>query len=251
MERWRGRVALVTGASVGIGAAICRALVQHGLTVVGCARNHQQIEALAAELQGAPGSLTAIHCDLTQSDQIEAMFTTIQQKFGGVDVCVNNAGLNFDGSLLDGDIAKWRTIFEVNVLAVAHCAQLAIRSMKQRDVPEGQVININSMSGHRVVQNGNVHFYAASKHALTALTEGLRQELAAEKPTKIRVAQISPGMVNTEFSARAHSDMSLAPKSAVPGIDATNISDAVLYVMSAPPDVQIHDILLRPTAQTT
>jgi len=249
MERWRGRVALVTGASVGIGAAICRALVQHGLTVVGCARNHQQIEALAAELQAAPGSLTAIHCDLTQSAQIEALFADIERRFGGVDLCVNNAGLNFTGSLLDGDIAKWRTILEVNVLAVAHCAQLAVRSMRRRDATEGQVININSMSGHRVQQSGDVHFYAASKHAVKALTEGLRQELVAEKPNNIRVAQISPGNVHTEFTARMYGDRGLVSAGDSVGFHADNMADAVLYVLSAPPDVQIHDILLRPTAQ--
>lgn len=116
------------------------------------------------------------------------MFQTIKDKFGGVDVCINNAGLAFNGSLLDGDVEKWRTILNVNVLALAHCTQLAVRSMKERNVSEGQVININSLSGHRVVPNPNVHFYAASKYAVTALTEGLRQELAADQPTRIRVA---------------------------------------------------------------
>ena len=246
MERWAGRVALVTGASVGIGAAICRELVKHGMTVIGCARNDKQIEELSAELSDHPGSLVAFHCDLNESEQIETLFNSVREQFGGVDVCINNAGVSFAGSLLDGDVEKWRTILNVNVLAVAHCAKLAVRSMRDRNVDEGQVININSLSGHRVVPIPDVHFYAASKHALTALTEGLRQELAAEQPTKIRVAQISPGVVKTEFSARANNDPGRVMEL---GVDAKNIADAVVYILATQPALQVHDILLRPTAQ--
>ncbi|XP_037085363.1 dehydrogenase/reductase SDR family member 11-like [Pollicipes pollicipes] len=188
MERWRGRVALVTGASAGIGAAICRGFVHHGMTVVGCARNHKRIEELAAELKDCRGSLTAIHCDLTKSEEIEAMFRAIVKQFGGVDACINNAGLNFPGGLLDGAIDKWRTILDVNVLALAHCAQLAIKSMKDRDATEGQVINICSMAGHVVPPLASIHFYTATEFAVTALTESLRQELAADGPAKIMVS---------------------------------------------------------------
>ncbi|XP_037092562.1 dehydrogenase/reductase SDR family member 11-like [Pollicipes pollicipes] len=252
MDRWRGRVALVTGASVGIGAAICRELVKHGMKVVGCARNVKQVQELAAEMKDCIGSLTALHCDLTQSDQIEAMFGTIREQLGGVDVCINNAGLCFAGSLVKGDVEKWRTILNVNVLALAHCSQLAIRSMKERDAAEGQIININSLSGYRVVVNPDVHFYAGTKFAVTALTEGLRQEMAAEPPTKIRVAQISPGMVSTELAFRMHGGDAVKGERLMKlGIDASNIANAVIYILSTPQDMQVHDILLRPTAQTT
>lgn len=246
MERWAGKVALVTGAAAGIGADICRELVKHGMTVIGCDVNDKQIEKLSGELSDKTGSLVAFHCDLGESEQIETLFNTIIEQFGGVDLLINNAGLYFAGSLLDGDVEQWRTVLNVNVLAAAHCAKLAIRNMRERDVNEGQVINMNSLAGHRVRPSPDLHFYAVSKYALTALTEGLRQELASEPPTKIRVAQISPGVVNTMIEARAHND----PRRAMPhGTDAKNIADAVLYILSTPRDLQVHDILLRPTAQ--
>ena len=91
------------------------------------------------ELSDQPGSLVAFHCDLNESEQIETLFSTISEQFGGVDVCINNAGVSFAGSLLDGDVEKWRTMLNVNVLAAAHCAKLAIRSMRDRSVDEGQV----------------------------------------------------------------------------------------------------------------
>ncbi|XP_037069474.1 dehydrogenase/reductase SDR family member 11-like [Pollicipes pollicipes] len=249
MDRWRGKVALVTGASAGIGAAICRELVHHGMTVVGCARNHKRIEELAAELKGSSGSLTAMHCDLTKSDEIEAMFCAITKQFGGVDVCINNAGLNFTGGLLDGAIDKWRTILDVNVLALAHCAQLAIKGMKDRDVTEGQVINICSQAGHMVGPYPNSHFYTATKFAVTALTEGLRQELAADETNKIRVAQLSPGLVKTEIVGRMLNDMARGDVIMAGGMDASAIAKTVTFVMSLPPDVQVHDVLMRPTSQ--
>ncbi|KAF0300304.1 Dehydrogenase/reductase SDR family member 11 [Amphibalanus amphitrite] len=197
--------------------------------------NTISLSALSVELAGQAGSLVAFHCDLNDSDQIETLFATVREQFGGIDVCVNNAGLYFTGSLLNGNVEKWRTILNVNVLAVAHCAQLAIRSMRDRNVDEGQVINICSLSGHRVPPNPDVHFYAASKYAMTALTEGLRQELAAEPPTKIRVAQISPGLVQTEIAARAHNEPGRVMEL---GVEAKNIADAVLYILSTPPELQ-------------
>jgi len=249
MERWVGRVALVTGASAGIGAAICRQLVKHGMHVIGCARNDQQVQALAAELQGAPGSLTAIHCDLTQSDQIEAMFATIQQKFGGVDVCVNNAGFSYEGSLLEGSVDQWKTMLSVNVLAAAHCSQLAVRSVRMRDVADGQVVNINSICGAEVIPLASFHFYCATKHALTALTVGLRQEMAQTTDCRVRVAQISPGAVSTSFFDRMLSNKDVVRQIESVGMDPREISDALCYILATPPNVQVRDMVLEPLMQ--
>ena len=102
-------------------------------------RSTDILQDLSAELSDQPGSLVAFHCDLNESEQIETLFSTISEQFGGIDVCINNAGLFFAGSLLDGDVEKWRTMLNVNVLAAAHCAKLAIRSMRDRSVDEGQV----------------------------------------------------------------------------------------------------------------
>ncbi|XP_053941310.1 dehydrogenase/reductase SDR family member 11 isoform X2 [Cuculus canorus] len=191
MERWTGRVALVTGASVGIGAAVARALVQHGMKVVGCARSVDKIEKLAAECQSAgyPGTLIPYKCDLSNEEEILSMFSAIKTLHQGVDVCINNAGLARPEPLLSGKTEGWRTMIDVNVMAVSICTREAYQSMKERNIDDGHIININSMNGHSVVPQSVVHFYSATKYAVTALTEGLRQELREAK-THIRATDV-------------------------------------------------------------
>ncbi|KAG7171920.1 Dehydrogenase/reductase SDR family member 11-like 1, partial [Homarus americanus] len=169
MERWIGRVALVTGASAGIGAAICRVLVDKGMKVVGAARDEERIQALANELANKPGSLTAIKCDITKDSDILSLFASIKEKFGGVDVCINNAGMSHNHSLLEGTPQEWREMLDVNVVGLCLCTREAVASMR-----------------HRVSQSLRTHFYAATKFAVRALTEGLRQELRDVK-SRIRV----------------------------------------------------------------
>ncbi|KAI8503780.1 Dehydrogenase/reductase SDR member 11 [Branchiostoma belcheri] len=145
MDRWRGRVALVTGASVGIGNATARALVQHGMKVVGCARDVDKIRETAAELQqtGAAGRLHPVQCDLTVEAEIRAMFDDIQSQHGGVDVCINNAGLAIEAPLLSGSFEDFRTMTDVNILAPTLCTQLAVQQMRKRGVDDGHIITLN------------------------------------------------------------------------------------------------------------
>uniref|UniRef100_A0A3Q3AQ69 Dehydrogenase/reductase SDR family member 11 n=1 Tax=Kryptolebias marmoratus TaxID=37003 RepID=A0A3Q3AQ69_KRYMA len=203
MERWRGRVALVTGASVGIGAAIAKELVRFGMKVVGCARSVEKIQDLAAECRAAgySGELVPFRCDLTSVEEIEAMFAAIKAQHRGVDVCVNNAGLAHPEPLLSGGTSGWKNMLDVNVVALSVCTREAYQSMKERNVDDGHIINLNSMCGHRIIPSSDIHFYTATKFAVTALTEGLRQELREAK-THIRATCISPGVVETEFAPR-------------------------------------------------
>ncbi|KAM3602508.1 uncharacterized protein V6R79_005435 [Siganus canaliculatus] len=253
MERWSGRVALVTGASVGIGAAIAKELVRHGMKVVACARNVEKIQNLAAECQseGLSGVLVPIKCDLSIEEQILTMFTTIKQQHKGVDVCINNAGLAHPDPLLNGKTSSWKNMMDVNILALSICTREAYQSMKERNVDDGHIINISSMSGHRVVNNADTHFYTATKFAVTALTEGLRQELR-EANSHIRVSTISPGIVETEFAPRLYKDN--ADKAAsiyksLKPLKAIDVADSVIYVLSAPPHVQVGDVQMRPVEQ--
>ncbi|XP_050985463.1 dehydrogenase/reductase SDR family member 11b [Labeo rohita] len=253
MDRWKGRVAVVTGASVGIGAAIAKSLVQHGMKVVGCARNVEQIEKLAAECVRSEfsGTLFPYKCDLTVEDDMLSMFSWIKGQHQGVDVCINNAGLALPELLLSGKTSGWKTMMDVNVIALSVCTREAYQSMKERNIDDGHIININSMSGHRVVNNAVTHFYTASKFAVTALTEGLRQELREAK-THIRATCISPGLVETEFAYRLFSEeqeKAAATYKSIKCLQADDIADAVVYVLSAPPHVQIGDIQMRPVEQ--
>lgn len=255
MDRWRGRVALVTGASVGIGAAIARELVRSGMKVVGCARDVDKVQKLATECQtaGLSGVLVPLKCDLTNEEEILSMFSVIKEQHKGVDVCINNAGLAHPEPLLSGTTSGWKNMLDVNVLALSICTREAYQSMKERNVDDGHIININSMSGHRVVQSSIVHFYSATKYAVTALTEGLRQELR-EANTHIRATCISPGVVETEFALRLHgnnADKAAAAYSRFQPLKAIDVANAVTYVLSAPPHVQIGDIQMRPVEQTS
>ncbi|GFT92055.1 hypothetical protein NPIL_676931 [Nephila pilipes] len=149
MERWRGRTVLVTGASAGIGAALCRELSRQGMQVVGCARNVSRIEELAEEekKRGSPGSIHAIKCDLTQESETLSMFDEIRQTFGRLDVCINNAGLSHDASLLSGHPVEWKNMIDVNVLALCICTREAVRLMKESNVVDGQIIHISRCGG--------------------------------------------------------------------------------------------------------
>ncbi|KAK8729135.1 hypothetical protein OTU49_008644 [Cherax quadricarinatus] len=252
MERWSGRVALVTGASAGIGAAICRRLVEAGMIVVGAARNEERIKALASELANKPGTLTPVKCDVSKDSDILNLFSTIKQKFGGVDVCINNAGMSHNKSLLEGTPQEWREMLDINVVGLCLCTREAVASMQERKVDDGQIIQVSSMSGHRIVPHEATHFYTATKFAVTALTEGLRQELRSAK-SHIRVAAISPGIVETEFAGRMNKNEAEGKKfyKNLECLQADDIASSVIHILAAPPHVQIHDILIRPTEQTS
>ncbi|XP_068245885.1 dehydrogenase/reductase SDR family member 11-like [Palaemon carinicauda] len=247
MDRWVGRVALVTGASCGIGATICRKLVKAGMVVVGAARNVERIEALTKELEGNPGTLFGVKCDLTKDGDVENLFSVIKEKYKGVDICVNNAGMSYDKSLLEGSTKEWRDMLDLNVVSLCLCTKLAVKSMRDRGVDDGHIIHVSSICGHYVMPRGGIHFYTATKFAVTALTEGLRQELK-DLNSKIRVSAISPGLVETEFAIRQRGEEEGRKAYATfPCLKAEDVAESVCHIISAPPHVQIHDLIIRPT----
>ncbi|XP_011679965.1 dehydrogenase/reductase SDR family member 11 [Strongylocentrotus purpuratus] len=249
MERWVGRVALVTGASVGIGEAITRSLVRHGMIVVACARGVDKIQAMKLELEAesACGKLHPIQCDLTQKDQIAAMFKEIKKEYKVVHVCINNAGISFEAGLIKSNPEDWQMVLDVNIMALCICTQESIKLMLENKVNDGQIIHLNSMSGHRVVGES---FYCGTKYMVTALTEGLRNELRAMK-TNIRVCGISPGIVETEFAFRKlHQDPAECTfYQENPGLKAEDVANQVIHILQQPAHVQLHDILMRATEQ--
>uniref|UniRef100_A0A8C1SJ20 Dehydrogenase/reductase SDR family member 11 n=1 Tax=Cyprinus carpio TaxID=7962 RepID=A0A8C1SJ20_CYPCA len=151
----------------------------------------------------------------------------------GIDVYINNAGLALPAPLLTSKTSGWRTMMDVHVIGLSVCTRETYQSMKERKVDDGHIININGMCGHRVLHNADVHFYNATKYAVTALTEGLRQELREAK-THIRATVRSVSLVETELTYRL---LSQNPKKAA-CLQAAEIANAVVYVLSAPPHVQ-------------
>ena len=182
------------------------------------------------------------------------MFDWIEATFGRLDICIPNAGFSADKSLLNGSMKEWRAMLDVNVLGLNLCTQLAIKSMLEHGIKDGQIILLNSLSGHRVPQvfGGKSRFYSATKFAVNALIEGWRQELREIEENQIRIAQISPGVVETEFALVMNSgDKSAADAlyTSMECLTADDMAESVKFILSAHPRMQIHDILVRPTAQ--
>lgn len=246
LERWKGKVALVTGASAGIGQATAKLLAEAGMRVAVAARNTERLEALKNELSAQGAEVLPVGVDLRDEAQITHLFETIRREWGGVDVLVNNAGLGFVGALASQNPQDWREMLDLNVMALSQCTQEALKDMEGRQ--EAYVIHISSIVGHQVPYAAN-GFYSATKHAVKALTEALRSELH-DKKSPVRVTAISPGMVETEFSERAKrapGDTSAYQNFKV--LEAIDIAQLVTYLLSTPHHVQIHDIILRPREQ--
>jgi len=248
MDRWQGRVAMVTGASQGIGAGIARRLASHGLKVVACARNIEKIQELAEELSRSksPGEVFAVRCNVRNEDEILNLFQQIKDKYGRLDICINNAGVCYPSTLIEGSTDHWREMFEVNVLGLSICTREAIKLMREKHIDDGQIIHISSMSGYRLTVKEE-HFYASTKQAVRALTEGLRSELH-QAGSRIRIASVSPANVETEMVARSRTSAQ-STEPTFKALDVSDIEDAVVYIISAKPYVQIHDVLIRSVEQ--
>jgi 17beta-estradiol 17-dehydrogenase / 3beta-hydroxysteroid 3-dehydrogenase len=247
LQRWRGRIALVTGASGGIGEGIARALAGIGMKVVIVARRRERLDALAAELGKNGAQMMVCAGDVGNESEVLAMFDAVNKQWGAIDVLVNNAGTGMMSKLEEGQWQDWRDTLNINVAAPALFVREALRGMYAKG--EAQIINLSSIYGHRD-QVPNFSFYQASKFAVRALTDTLRAELAA-KGAKVRVGMISPGLVATEFRERAsegkfkYESYFEKYKPLLP----SDIADAVLYMLSTPPHVQVQDILLSPMGQ--
>ena len=247
IQRWRGRVAVVTGASSGIGRAITLELLKAGMQVAACARRLEAIEGLGKEA-GRPDAFWACRVDLRVESDIVGFFDTVRKRWQGAHVLVNNAGLGFAGDLASQDPGQWREMLEVNVLALCICTQQALAQMQEHH-DESHIIHIGSMSGHRTPPGAN-GIYSATKFAVRALTESLRQEMhAAKRP--VRVTTISPGLVETGFASHYAGSADAAAKTygSLKCLQSEDITRAVLYALAQPDHVQIHDILLRPKEQ--
>ena len=245
MENIKGKVVVITGASSGLGAATARLLSAEGANVVLGARRVDRIQSLADELNAKGGKAIAIATDVTDHDQVKHLVDAAVQKFGRIDVMINNAGLMPHSPLERLKIDDWNRTIDVNIKGVLYGIAAALPHMKQQKA--GHIINVSSVAGHKVTPNGAV--YCATKHAVRALSEGLRVEV---KPYNIRTTIISPGAVATELpDSITEPDIAAGvskfyQETAIP---ADSFARAVAFAMSQPEDVDINEILFRPTSQ--
>jgi NADP+-dependent farnesol dehydrogenase len=178
LDRWVGKVAVVTGASAGIGAAIADQLVSNGLVVVGIARRTDLIEQRSLELSDKTGKLHAYKADLANEEEVVEAFNWIDENIGPVHILVNNAGCSKDTTLYDGDGAMWKSVLDLNVLTLCVATREAIKSMRRSSV-NGHIVHINSIYGHKVPNFVGLNIYSATKFAVTALGESLEEELTS------------------------------------------------------------------------
>ena len=245
MENIKGKVVVITGASSGLGAATARLLSAEGASVVLGARRVDRIQSLADELNAKGGKALAIATDVTHVEQVKKLVDSAVQKFGRIDVMINNAGIMPHSPLERLKIDDWNRTIDVNIKGVLYGIAAALPHMKQQKA--GHIINVSSVAGHKVTPNGAV--YCATKHAVRALSEGLRVEV---KPYNIRTTIISPGAVATELpDSITEPDIAAGvskfyQETAIP---ADSFARAVAFAMSQPEDVDINEILFRPTSQ--
>ncbi len=245
-----GKVALVTGASAGIGEAVAQRLARAGTRLAICARRSQRLDQLRARIEAdvAGAEVVCLPVDLRDTEAITSMFDVVRERFGGVDILVNNAGLGRHAPLMSGSTEDWKEMFDVNVMALCVCTREAVTDMRKRG-DQGHVVHIASMASHRVPLESGV--YSATKFAVRSLTEGLRRELR-EAGSGIRVSAVSPGFVETEFASvyrKDDPDAAAATYGRYPCLQPEDIAATVQFVLEAPAHVQVHDVLVRPTAQ--
>jgi NADP-dependent 3-hydroxy acid dehydrogenase YdfG len=240
-----GKVVVITGASSGLGEATARLLSAQGASVVLGARRIDRLRVLADELSRRGGKALAVPTDVVQCDQVKRLVDAAVQTYGRIDVMINNAGLMPQALLERLKIDEWNRMIDVNIKGVLYGIAAALPHMKQQKA--GHFINVSSVAGHRVGPGFAV--YAATKYAVRALSEGLRQEV---KPYNIRTTVISPGAVATELPNTV-TDPQAAERIrnfyAEVAIPAESFAQAVAFAMSQPEEVDVNEILFRPTRQ--
>jgi NADP-dependent 3-hydroxy acid dehydrogenase YdfG len=240
-----GKIAVITGASSGLGAATARYLANRGAIVVLGARRRERIEALADELKGNGAKALARTTDVTDRAQVKALVDAAVERFGRVDVMLNNAGLMQQSPLERLMVDEWDNMVDINIKGVLYGIAAVLPHMQRQKA--GHVINVSSVAGHKVTPAGVV--YSATKHAVRAITEGLRQEV---KAYNIRTTIISPGAVATELPSHITDEQSAAGiQKFYEGyaIPADSFARAVGFAIEQPEDVDINEILFRPTRQ--
>jgi NADP-dependent 3-hydroxy acid dehydrogenase YdfG len=241
----KGKVVVITGASSGLGEETARHLAEKGAKVALGARRTDRIESLADEIKENGGDAIAVSTDVTQRDQVKKLVDSAVDAFGQVDVILNNAGLMPLSPMEDLKIDEWDQMIDVNINGVLYGIAAALPYMKEQK--SGHFINISSVAGHKIFPGSTV--YSATKSAVRVISEGLRQEV---KPYNIRTTIISPGAVKTELLEHISDEgIQKGNKEYVGEVGLTPDAFArlVAFAISEPAEVDINEILFRPTAQ--
>ena len=239
------QVAIVTGASSGIGEAIALELGKRQVSVVCAARRIDRLDALASKIKHAGGHAIAVHCDVGDRDDFAKLVHITNENFGPVDILINNAGVMPLSYMAKGHIDEWDKMVRVNINGVLNGVWAVLPHMLKAG--GGKIVNISSIAGKKVIPGGAV--YCGTKHFVHALSEGLRMELSDQN---IRVTTIAPGFVATELTHTITDEQVLerfkAYDSIVP-LAPEDIARCTIHALEAPPHVGVNEIVVRPTAQ--
>lgn len=242
----KDKVAIVTGASSGIGHATALALAKAGAKVAIAARRTDRLQQLENEIKKNGGQCLVVSCDVTKRKDCEALIDAVIKKWNRIDILVNNAGimpLSFVKSL---KIDEWEQMIDVNIKGVLFCTGAAVPHMIKQN--SGHIVNLSSIAGRVVFAAGSV--YCATKYAVRAFSEGLRQELSTRH--NIRVTTIEPGIVATELT-NTITDTALESfvkyTKSVEALKSEDIANAIIFAVESPPHVNVNEIMIRPTQQ--
>ena len=242
----KDKVAIITGASSGIGYATALALSNAGAKVAIGARRTDRLSDLETKIRENGNDVFSHKLDVTKKDECNSFVDEVLQKWGTVDILVNNAGLMPLSFFKNLKIDEWEQMIDVNLKGVLYCTAAVVPKMLEQK--SGHIVNISSVAGRIVFPAGSV--YCATKHAITALTEGLRQELSVRK--NIRVTCIEPGVVATELT-NTITDESLQGfvenVKKMESLQSEDIANAILYAVESPKHVNVNEVLIRPTTQ--
>ena len=239
------KIALITGATSGIGEATSKLLAKNNFDLIICGRREDRLKKLQQELSKST-EVTTLLFDVRDRDDVEKKIGSLSERWKAVDVLINNAG-NAHGMdpIQTGSVEDWDAMIDINVKGLLYVSKAIIPGMTERSA--GHIINIGSIAGKEVYPNGNV--YCASKFAVDALTQGMRMDL---NPFRIKVTSINPGLVETEFSVVRFKGDERRAASVYKGIDplkGDDIADIILYTLSAPAHVVLADITVLPVSQ--
>ncbi len=239
---------MITGATSGIGKATAKKLAQQGYNLILTGRRASRLEELKTELQNLPIQTVTLCFDIQVTSEIEAALKKLPAEWLNIDVLVNNAGLAAGADpIYNGLWSDWEQMIDTNVKGLLYLSKLIIPGMMERQ--QGHIINVSSIAGKETYANGNV--YCATKHAVEAITKGMRIDLL---PYNIKVSSVSPGMVETEFSiVRYHGDKDKADNvyKGITPLYAEDIADAIEFMVTRPAHVNINDMLIMPSAQAS
>lgn len=245
-SRLKDRIALVTGASSGIGEATALELARQGARVAIAARRRERLDALARELAALGAEPLVLVADLADEADAQRIVRETERHFGRLDILVNNAGVMYLEPVAEADLGRWRHMLELNVLGLIAATQAALAGMRARR--EGHIVNVSSTAGR--IANPNAGGYAATKFGVVAFSEALRREVYKDN---IRVSVIEPGAVATELREHighaATKDALNAWAESMRQLQSQDIAEVIAFCVSRPAHVNINEVLVRPTDQ--